>query len=219
VGPFFLDEIAELDLNLQSKLLRVLQEREFDRVGGTRPIQVDIRLIAATNKNLKEEIQNGKFRQDLHYRLNVISLEMPSLRDRTEDIPLLAIYFLGKYAAKTKRRILGISLEARACLVQYPWHGNVRELENAIERAVVLSTGDWISPDDLPETILESQPPAGIHLGNFHESVQAVRRELILKAIKEAQGNFTEAAKLLGVHANYLHRLVRNLNLRPLLKK
>jgi len=218
-GTLFLDEIAELSLPLQSKLLRVLQEREFERVGGLRPIHVDIRFIAATNKDLKEEIQQGKFRQDLHYRLDVISLEMPSLRDRVEDIPLLAMYFLGKYTAKTKRRILGISPEARACLMQYPWHGNVRELENAIERAVVLSTGEWISPDDLPETVLESEPPAGIHLGNYHESVQAVRKELILKAIEQAQGNFTEAAKLLGVHANYLHRLLRNLNLRPLLKK
>ena len=217
-GTLFLDEVAELGLPLQAKLLRVLQEREFERVGGTRPVKVDIRLIAATNKDLEEEIRNGKFRQDLHYRLNVISLEMPSLRDRVEDIPLLVMYFLGKHAARSKRRILGISPEARACLMQYPWHGNVRELENAIERAVVLNTGEWITPDDLPETILESEPPAGIQLGNYHESVQAVRKELILKAMEQAEGNFTEAAKYLGVHANYLHRLVRNLNLRPLLK-
>ena len=218
-GTLFLDEVAELGFPLQAKLLRVLQEREFERVGGTRPIKVDIRLIAATNKDLKEEIRQGKFRQDLHYRLNVIALEMPPLRSRTDDIPLLATYFLGKYAARTKRRILGISPEARACLMQYPWHGNVRELENAIERAVVLSTGDYLSPDDLPETVLESQSPGGIRLGNYHESVQVARKELILKAMEQAQGNFTEAAKLLGVHANYLHRLVRNLNLRPLLKK
>ncbi len=218
-GTLFLDEIAELGLSLQSKLLRVLQEHEFERVGGTRPIKVDLRLIAATNKDVKEEIQKGKFRQDLHYRLNVIELEMPPLRDRVEDIPLLTMYFLEKHAARTKRRILGMTQEAKAFLAQYSWPGNVRELENAIERAVVLSAGDWITPDDLPETVLESEPPAGVHLGNYHESVQAVRKELILKAMEQAHGNFTEAAKLLGVHANYLHRLVRNLNLRPQLKK
>ncbi|HJP91493.1 MAG TPA: sigma 54-interacting transcriptional regulator [Pyrinomonadaceae bacterium] len=217
-GTVFLDEIAELTPQLQVKLLRVLQEREFERVGGTVTIKVDLRVIAATNKNLEEAMEAGQFRQDLYYRLNVVSLEMPALRERRDDIMLLANYFADKCGAKCNRRLKGFSAEARACLTSYDWPGNVRELENAIERAVVLGTTDLILPDDLPEAVLESELSPTSTL-RYHEAVTQTKKQIILRAIEEAKGNYTEAAKLLGVHPNYLHRLIRNLNLRAQLKQ
>lgn len=217
-GTVFLDEIGELTPALQVKLLRVLQEREFERVGGTVTIKVDLRLIAATNKNLEEAIEAGEFRQDLYYRLNVVSLEMPPLRERREDIMLLASYFADKYGAKCNRKLNGVSADARACLTGYEWPGNVRELENAIERAAVLGTTDSILPEDLPEALLEREAPAAQSSIGYHEAVTQTKKQIILRAIEQAKGNYTEAAKLLGVHPNYLHRLTRNLNLREQLK-
>jgi Nif-specific regulatory protein len=218
-GTVFLDEIGELSPPLQVKLLRVLQEREFERVGGTRSVKVDIRLISATNKDLEASITNGTFRQDLYYRLNVVNLEMPPLRERQEDIPLLANYFAAKYGERCNRRITGISAEAQARLVGYDWPGNVRELENAIERAVVLGATDRILLEDLPESLLESEPPAAAPGTKYHEAVAETKKQIILSAMQQAKGNYTEAAKLLGVHPNYLHRLIRNLNLKDQLKK
>jgi transcriptional regulator with GAF, ATPase, and Fis domain len=220
-GTVFLDEIAELSAPLQVKLLRVLQEREFERVGGTVTIKVDLRLVAATNKNLEEAIEAGEFRQDLYYRLNVVSLEMPPLRERREDIMLLASYFANKYGVKCNRKLQGFSAEARACLTAYDWPGNVRELENAIERGVVLGTTDLILPEDLPEALLErdTAPSQAQSRIGYHEAVVQTKKQIILRAIEEAKGNYTEAAKFLGVHPNYLHRLIRNLNLRAQLKK
>ena len=218
-GTVFLDEIGELSLALQVKLLRVLQEREFERVGGTRTIKVDIRLITATNKDLEAAVSAGTFRQDLYYRLNVVGLEMPPLRDRQEDIPLLANYFAAKYGEKCNRRITGISAEAQQRLLGYDWPGNVRELENAIERAVVLGTTDRILLEDLPESVLESEPAATAPGTKYHEAVAQTKRQIILGAMQQAKGSYTEAAKLLGVHPNYLHRLIRNLNLKDQLKK
>jgi Nif-specific regulatory protein len=218
-GTVFLDEIGELSPALQVKLLRVLQEREFERVGGTRAVKVDIRLITATNKNLEESIANGTFRQDLYYRLNVVNLEMPALRERPEDIPLLANYFAAKYAERCNRRIIGIAAEAQARLASYYWPGNVRELENAIERAVVLGATDRILLEDLPESLLESEMPVAVPGTKYHEAVAETKRQIILSAMQQAKGSYTEAAKLLGVHPNYLHRLVRNLNLKEQLKK
>jgi len=218
-GTVFLDEIGELSPALQVKLLRVLQEREFERVGGTRAIKVDIRLITATNKNLEESIANGTFRQDLYYRLNVVNLEMPALRERPEDIPLLANYFAAKYAERCNRRITGIAANAQARLASYYWPGNVRELENAIERAVVLGATDRILLEDLPESLLESEPAVAAPGTKYHEAVAETKRQIILSAMQQAKGSYTEAAKLLGVHPNYLHRLVRNLNLKEQLKK
>jgi Nif-specific regulatory protein len=218
-GTVFLDEIGELSPALQVKLLRVLQEREFERVGGTRAIKVDIRLITATNKNLEDSIANGTFRQDLYYRLNVVNLEMPALRERPEDIPLLANYFAAKYAERCNRRITGIAANAQARLASYYWPGNVRELENAIERAVVLGGTDRILLEDLPESLLESEPAAATPGTKYHEAVAETKKQIILSAMQQAKGSYTEAAKLLGVHPNYLHRLVRNLNLKEQLKK
>ena len=214
-GVVFLDEIGELAPALQVKLLRVLQEREFERLGGSRPISVDIRLIAATNKDLAAAVKARTFREDLYYRLNVVSLEVPPLRDRLEDIPILAEYFVAKFAAKCKVKAKRISPEAMAGLMNYDWPGNVRELENAIERALVLGVSESISPEDLPESILERVPAPGTQEAKYHAAVMQLKKHLILTALEEAKGNYTEAARNLGVHANYLHRLVRNLNLRP----
>jgi Nif-specific regulatory protein len=218
-GTVFLDEIGEVSPALQVKLLRVLQEREFERVGGTRTIKVDLRLITATNKNLEEAVNDGTFRQDLYYRLNVVSLEMPPLRDRREDIPLLANYFAAKYSEKCNRRITGISPEAQARLLSYDWPGNIRELENAMERAVVLGSTDHLLLEDLPESLLESEPPTTAPATKYHEAVAQTKKQIILDALQQAKGSYTEAARLLGVHPNYLHRLVTNLNLREQLGK
>jgi transcriptional regulator with GAF, ATPase, and Fis domain len=213
-GTVFLDEIGELAPALQAKLLRVLQERVVDRLGGTHSIAVNIRVLTATNRDLAEEARKGNFRQDLYYRLNVVSIAMPALRERREDIPLLAEYFLAKHAAKAPRRITGISKEAQTYLVAYDWPGNVRELENAIERALVLGNGEMVLAEDLPETILEKAHAGSKPLGQFHEVVAASKRELIVRALQENHGNYTRAAKHLGLHPNYLHRLMRNLNMK-----
>ncbi|HXZ79103.1 MAG TPA: sigma 54-interacting transcriptional regulator [Terriglobales bacterium] len=220
-GTVFLDEISEMALGLQAKLLRVLQERELTRVGGTKPIKVNVRLIAASNCDLAVAVAAGKFRQDLFYRIKVITINMPALRQRQEDLPLLADHFRKLYAERCKRQVQGISREAIEALARYSWPGNVRELQNVIERAVVLGSTPMILAEDLPEELLENAPatsgtPCGL---GYHESVTRLKKDLILKAVDKAGGNFTEAARLLGLHPNYLHRLIRNLELRPLLEK
>ena len=218
-GTVFLDEIGELAPLLQAKLLRVLQEREFERVGGTRTIKLDVRLITATNRDLEEEVKKGRFREDLFYRLNVVSLRMPALRERREDIPLLASYFAAKFSQRSNRPVLGVSPHARSCLTNYDWPGNVRELENAIERAVVLGSSDLILPEDLPEAVLEKAESAGASMTAFHDSLREAKKQLILNAFEQAQGSYTDAARLLGLHPNYLHRLIRNLNMKQLLRQ
>ncbi len=217
-GTLFLDELGELPLSFQTKLLRVLQEREFERVGGTRPIRMDVRLIAATNRDLESAIAANAFRKDLYYRLNVVSVTMPALRDRREDIPLLARHFVAKQSKQVKRRLSGLSPEALACLEAYDWPGNVRELENAIERAAVLGSTDLIFPDDLPELILDAPATTEVHGGYYH-TVREEKKRAILAALNRSGGNYTEAAKSLAIHPNYLHRLVRNLDLKGEVKK
>ena len=218
-GTVFLDEIGELSPTAQVKLLRVLQEREFERVGGTRSLPVDIRVVTATNKSLEKEAAAGRFREDLFYRLNVVSLKMPPLRERAGDILLLATFFAARFGQKLRPRGPGISPEARELLLRYEWPGNVRELANAIERAVVLGVGDVIAPEDLPESLLEGGGTPEIHLASYHDTVNSAKRTVILKAARESKGSYTEAAKRLGVHPNYLHRLVRNLNLKDEIQK
>jgi len=212
-GTIFFDEIGEMAPPLQAKMLRVIQEREFERVGGTRPLRVDVRVIAATNKNLEEAFKKGEFREDLYYRLNVIMLTMPPLRERAEDIPLLAAYFISKYSERCARRVIGLSSEARAHMMHHDWPGNVRELENAIERAVVLGNSDRILPEDLPEAVLEAEAAGGVTTG-YHAAIRDAKRRVVIEALQQAGGRFTDAARTLGVHPNYLHRLVRALNLR-----
>jgi transcriptional regulator with GAF, ATPase, and Fis domain len=218
-GTVFLDEVGELPLTLQAKLLRVLQEREFVRVGGTRSIKINVRFVAATNKDLQKAVREEKFRGDLFHRLNVISLTLPALRDHAEDIPLLADLFAVRNAKKCNRSIKGISPQARACLMQYDWPGNIRELENAIERAVVIGSSEFILPEDLPEAVLETAPSAEAGPANYHGAIRDLKKQLILSAWEQSGDSFTEAAKILGVHPNYLHRLIRNLDLRVALKK
>jgi transcriptional regulator with GAF, ATPase, and Fis domain len=218
-GSVFLDEVGELPLTLQAKLLRVIQEREIVRVGGTRSIKINVRFLAATNRDLLKAVREEKFRGDLYHRLNVISFTMPALRDHSEDIPLLAELFAARNAKKCARTLKGVSREARASLMRYDWPGNIRELENAMERAVVIGSSDFILPEDLPEAILETASSEASDEANYHDAIRNLKKQLILNAWEQSGGSFTEAAKILGVHANYLHRLIRNLDLRVALKK
>src|ERR1700723_2335804 len=217
-GTLLLDEISELAPLLQAKLLRVLQQREFERLGGDRLLPFNARVLAATNKNLEEAIKTGEFRQDLYYRLNVVSVAMPPLREHREDIPLLTLYFANKYAEKCHRGFTGIAVEARELLMKYSWPGNVRELENAIEHAIVLGLTDEILAEDLPDTLLEEQS-VGLAAARYHNTLSQTKKQLVLTALDETNGNHVEAARLLGIHPKYLHRLIRNLNLNSAVKR
>jgi transcriptional regulator with GAF, ATPase, and Fis domain len=217
-GTIFFDEVGELAFDIQAQLLRVLQEREIVRLGGTKPINVDVRIVAATNRNLEQAIRDKSFREDLYYRLNVISFVTPPLRERREDILLLANYFATEFSRKAKRKPVRLSAEVRAYLSAYDWPGNVRELANVIERAIVLGSTDLILPEDLPESILEVSADAGTPIGKFYTDLKDLKKQLILKAIQQSGGNFTEAAALLGIRPNNLHRLVRQLDLRKFIE-
>jgi two-component system response regulator HydG len=217
-GTVFLDEIGELAPQLQAKLLRVLQQREFERVGGTKTLKLNVRLIAATNRDLAAEVRRGAFREDLYHRLNVVALRVPALRDRVEDIPALSRYFLERAAAQCRRRVSAINPEAERYLLRYSWPGNVRELENAIERAVVLGQSDELLAEDLPETILESAAVPEVP-GALHSSILEAKRDRILSAWRESHGDHHAAAALLNVHPNSLRRMIRMLNLRETLER
>ncbi|QOY86051.1 sigma 54-interacting transcriptional regulator [Paludibaculum fermentans] len=208
-GTLFLDEIGELPAPSQSKLLRALQEKELERVGGSRPIKVDFRLVAATNRDLAELVEQGKFRDDLYYRLNVVALRMPALRDREKDILVLADLFLERFARKAGRLIRGFSSAARAALLQYTWPGNVRELQNTVERAVVLGQSDWIEFEDLPDEIAGVIPAGIMAATGYHSGVLQSKRQLLTSAMEAASGNYTQAAARLGINVKYLHRLLR----------
>ena len=217
-GTVFLDEIGEMPIQLQAKLLRVLQQHEVERVGGLQAIHLDFRLVAATNRNMEESIRHGRFRQDLYYRLNVIALHTPALRDRPEDIMPLAKHFVGRFAAKCGHQVSGISPQAAALLRAYDWPGNVRELENAIERAVVLGSADMILPEDLPESLREPQG-TDESVGLLQDTVNSAKRTAVQRAYSQADYDHGQAARLLGVHPNYLYRLVKNMGLDAELKR
>jgi two-component system, NtrC family, response regulator HydG len=217
-GTVFLDEIGELSPALQAKLLRVLQDRTFDRVGGTKSVRVDFRLLAATNRDLNAAIDEGRFRTDLYYRLNVVSLHMPPLRERREDVAALADWFLRRHRDKARRQISGFSPEVLEALASYDWPGNVRELENAIEHAVILGVDESIVVDDLPDAVagrfassVSGELPSRL---TFREAIEQAKVDLITGALKESGGRHTSAARQLGLHPNYLHRLIRNLGIR-----
>jgi DNA-binding NtrC family response regulator len=201
-GTLFIDEVGEMPLPAQVKLLRVIQEHEFERVGGSRTIRSDVRLVAATNKNLEEQVKKGVFREDLFYRLNVVNIELPPLRDRREDIEPLANYFLQKYLRETGRQISQISPRALSCLLAYEWPGNVRELQNVMERAVVLCQGESVTPRDLPQGI---QGPEQICLelpesgGSLTEILEDLERQLIVQTLSREEGSQTRAAEILGI--------------------
>ena len=215
-GSVFLDEIGELAPGLQAKLLRVLQERNFERVGGTQTLPLDIRLLAATNRDLSAEATRGHFRLDLFHRLNVIALKAPPLRERIEDIPLLTAYFLKSAGARCGRRLAGATEECLHCLMRYPWPGNIRELQNAIEHAAILGSSEWLKPEDLPETVLEAADPADL-ASPYHAALGEARRDCVIRAWNEAGGDHDGAARILGMHPNSLRRLIRHLGLREAL--
>jgi Nif-specific regulatory protein len=217
-GTVFLDEVGELAAPIQSKLLRAVQLREFERVGGTRPVRVDVRFIAATNRSLREEVTAGRFRSDLYHRLNVVEIHLAPLRERRDDIAALASYFVDRFGRKSVRPVRGISPEALKYLTAYDWPGNVRELENALERAIVLGSSDHIMRDDLPDALLQLANVGGDG-PRFHQTIRRAKIDLILEAFREARCNYTEAAHLLGLHPNYLHRLIRNLDMKSTLEQ
>jgi DNA-binding NtrC family response regulator len=202
LGTLFIDEVAEMSPSAQVKLLRVIQEQEFERVGGTRTIKTDVRIVAATNKNLTEQVRNGQFREDLYYRLNVVHVEMPPLRARREDIEPLTQFFLQKYTRETGKKISLIAPKALSCLVAYEWPGNVRELQNAIERAVVLCRGEVITPRDLPQDVRGDSeicltlPQQG---GNLTEILEDLERQLIIQTLRKEGASQTRTADSLGI--------------------
>ena len=212
-GTVFLDEVGDISTELQTKLLRFLQEREFERVGGTKPISVDVRVIAATNRDLESAVKNGSFRQDLFYRLNVVPLILPPLRKRKEDIPGLANYFLRRFATETKKNFTGISEEALKKLIAYEWPGNVRELANVIESAVVLGQGPELGSHDLPAKVISTMPDASRDCFSYHGAIDGYRRELIVRTLAQTQGNRAAAAKILGLQRTYLSRLIKTLEI------
>lgn len=220
-GTVFLDEVGELAPHLQAKLLRVLQEREFERVGGVQTLKTNVRIIAATNQNLQENVRKGTFREDLFFRLNVVQINVPPLRERKADIPLLAQHFVNKYSEKCNRKVVGLSKKAREVLTSYEWTGNVRELENVIERAIVLGSTETIMPEDLPDEIVENTVFAEESALNngFHVQLKEAKRRIIMSALLETGGNYTEAANSLGIHPNNLHRLVKSLGIKEEVKK
>jgi DNA-binding NtrC family response regulator len=215
-GTLFLDEIGEISTAIQVKLLRFLQEHEFERVGGTQTIKVDVRVIAATNRNLGEEIAKGRFREDLFYRLNVVSLEMPPLRDRTSDIPALAEFFLAKFAKANDKRIDSFSQSALELMMQYRWPGNVRELENAVERAVVLTSGATVEARALPATVRPSSSPAATGAPAIPGATMAeLERYAILETMKATGGSTSKAAEMLGISPRTIQYRLHEYNEAP----
>jgi DNA-binding NtrC family response regulator len=218
-GTVFLDEIAELSPNLQGKLLRVLQERQVRRVGGNRIIEVDVRVISATNRDVQAAVAKGTFREDLYYRLNVISIPLPPLRERKGDVPLIAYHYLQRYAAASGKEIRGIVPEALALLEAYPWPGNVRELQNVIERAVVLTEADQLRLQDLPEHLRARPAPEAPPLKDLPlkaakaEWARSFERTYLTDLLKRHGGNISQAAKAAGVDRKTIHRLLKRHNL------
>jgi DNA-binding NtrC family response regulator len=202
-GSIFLDEIGDLPPHLQVKLLRVLQEREFERVGSSRPIKVDVRLLAATHRNLEALVREGRFREDLYYRINVVTIVLPPLRERREDLPPLIEHFLRAFAGKNGKTVRGLTREAREALLRYDYPGNIRELENLMERAVVLTRDDVIGVEDLPLTLEAAVPDSGTEAGLI-PAVEGLERRMIHEALAKADGTQTRAAELLGISERVL---------------
>ena len=213
LGTLFLDEIGDMSLAMQAKILRVIQSRSLEKLGGTESIKVNTRLVAATNKRLEELITKKEFREDLYYRLNVVSIYLPALRERKEDIPLLVSHFLKKYNKIESKKVKGVSSQALELLVNHNWPGNVRELENVIERALVLSQGDTLLIKDVSLQTAEKFLPLKIASRSTHTSLAETEKELIERILRTTQWNQTESAKLLGIHRNTLRRKIRHFNI------
>jgi two-component system nitrogen regulation response regulator NtrX len=212
-GTIFLDEIGDMSLKTQAKILRVLQEKSFERVGGTENITVDVRVIAATNKDLKEEVSKGRFREDLFYRLNVIPFHVPPLRERREDVPLLLSHFLKEFARETAREVPAMSKEAVEILCAYRWPGNVRELRNMVERLVIMARSNTITPEDIPSYIKGAQPaqPGSLFSGSLlKEARRDFEREFIVRKLKEFGGNIARTAEAIGIERSHLYRKIKS---------
>jgi len=210
-GTVFLDEIGSLRLDLQTKLLRALQEREIERLGGLRPISIDVRVVAATNVDLKEAVRSGTFREDLYYRLNVVPIEVPPLCERITDVPLLVDHFLRRYSREFNKRVDGLSRDALAALKEYRWPGNVRELENVIERCVVLTEGPVVQLNDLPLDVLLPDHRLEVRQAErlpLKQAAEQFERQVVLRIMERVKGNQSEAARILGVHRNSLKRML-----------
>ena len=222
-GTCFLDEINDISSNMQAKLLRVLQENEIRRVGGQKWIKVDVRIVAATNKDLAELVKQGTFRQDLFYRINVVTIPLPTLRQRTEDIPSLAYHFLRRYSQENGKPVVGISDDTMALLRAYSWPGNIRELENTIERAVALSNQAMLTPEDLPLEVRESPAQAtdvGMPSGEWSgfadmPTLEEVKKRYIQHVLKATQGNISRAAEVLDIERRSLYRMLERYNVAP----
>jgi len=212
-GTVFFDEIGDISQEMQAKLLRFLQEREFDRVGGISPISVDVRVIAATNRDLAAAVKNGTFRNDLYHRLNVVAIVLPPLRERKEEIPALADFFLSKFSTATGRKVSEISDGAWKKMTAYDWPGNVRELANAIERAVVLGTEAKIEAKELPSGLAEETLLTVTENLSYRDGVNAARKELVVKALRKTNGNRAAAARMLGLETKYFLRLIKSLGI------
>jgi Nif-specific regulatory protein len=207
-GTLFLDEIGEMTPGMQAKLLRVLQEEAFYRVGGTTSVSVDVRVISATNRDINQEVVEGKFREDLFYRLNVVQIRMPPLKERKEDIPHLANHFVQIFKEERGLPRLTISEKAMDKMVEYDWPGNVREIRNALERAVVMGNSKEILPEDLPISGLRKEPP-GLEVGlTMKEAIDLVKRDFIALNLKHTNGNRSKAAEIMGIQRTYLSRLI-----------
>ncbi|MBI2090470.1 MAG: sigma-54-dependent Fis family transcriptional regulator [Deltaproteobacteria bacterium] len=212
-GTVFLDEVGDVSPEIQTKLLRFLQEREFERVGGTKTIQVDVRIIAATNRDLERAVTEGRFREDLFYRLNVVPICLPPLRERKEEVPALAHYFMQRFSKETKKTFVEITREALEKLSAYAWPGNVRELANAIERAIVLGSGPNITVRDLAPRISAAEPKTLSEALSYRDAINAAKKQLIVMALRQTQGNRAAAARALGLQRTYLSRLIRTLRI------
>jgi DNA-binding NtrC family response regulator len=214
-GTVFLDEVGDISEELQTKLLRFLQEREFERVGGNQLIRVDVRIIAATNRNLEAAVKEGRFREDLYYRINVVPIVLPPLRGRKEDVPALAQFFMQRFSDESKKNFTEISQEAMEALIGYDWPGNVRELANVIERSVVLGQPPTLQIEDLSPGIIAAELDAGNRSmsPSYHESIDEYRREVIVNALAQTQGNRAAAARLLGLQRSYLLKLIKSFNI------
>ncbi len=219
-GTIFLDEVGAMSLNLQAKLLRVLQEKEFERLGGTGSVPVDVRIIAATNQDLKKDTEEGTFREDLYYRLNVIPIHLPPLRERKDDIPLLAYHFLRRYNRELGKNIKEIVPEALELMVNYDWPGNIRELENALERAIVLGTGERLPAEALPLPLTSRSALKKVNDNLSYqeakkEILQSFERRFFSKILKDARGNVSQAARLAQLDRKNLYQKMKELNLNP----
>jgi two-component system response regulator PilR (NtrC family) len=212
-GTVFLDEIGEIPLNQQVNLLRVIQEREVKPIGSNKMVSFDTRILAATNKNLEQEVGKGNFREDLYYRLNVVEIPLPTLQERKDDIPLLAQHFLKKYSRELNRPVQGITGEAMGALISFEWKGQVRELENIIERAVLLGDHEFITLDDLPHSIRESDGDFSYDFDSLEGAVQTFEKHHILSMLKRTDGNKAEAARLLGIDPSTLYRKMERMDI------